>query len=60
MSWWTPVSNLRIGKALMEEIIRGAWHGLAPVGFNLTFLPERVATHEMYRKLGFERMGTNA
>lgn len=43
----------------MEEIIRGAWHGLAPVDFNLAFLPERVATREMYRKLGFERRGTN-
>lgn len=60
MSWWIPVSNHRIEKALMEEIIRGAWHGLAPVDFNLAFLPERVATREMYRKLGFERMGTNA
>ena len=48
-----------IGRALMEHIIEFARRELAPVDLNLTSRPERVAANEMYRKLGFERRGTN-
>lgn len=48
-----------IGRALMEEIIGIARRDLAPLDLHLTSRPERVAANEMYRKLGFERRGTN-
>ena len=48
-----------IGKALMEYIIGFARRELAPVDLNLTSRPERVAANELYRKMGFERKGTN-
>ena len=48
-----------IGRALMEEIIGFARRDLAPLDLHLTSRPERVAANEMYRKLGFERRGTN-
>ena len=49
-----------IGRALVEHIIAVALRELAPVDLHLTSRPERVAANEMYRKLGFERRGTNA
>lgn len=48
-----------IGRALIEEIIGFARRDLAPLDLHLTSRPERVAANEMYRKLGFERRGTN-
>lgn len=48
-----------IGRALMEEIIGFARRDLAPLDLHLTSRPERVAANEMYKKLGFERRGTN-
>lgn len=48
-----------IGKALMEHIIGYAQRELAPMDLNLTSRPERVAANELYRKMGFERRGTN-
>lgn len=48
-----------IGKALMEHIIGFAQRELAPVDLDLTSRPERVAANELYRKMGFERRGTN-
>lgn len=43
----------------MEEIIGFARRDLAPLDLHLTSRPERVAANEMYKKLGFERRGTN-
>ena len=51
--------NQGIGRALMEHIIGFAQRELAPIDLNLTSRPERVAVSEMYRKMGFDRRGTN-
>lgn len=51
--------NQGIGRALMEHIIGLAQRELAPIDLNLTSRPERVAANEMYRKMGFDRRGTN-
>lgn len=48
-----------IGRALMEHIIGFALREQAPADLNLTSVPERVVVNEFYRKMGFERMGTN-
>ena len=48
-----------IGRALMEEILGVAQRELAPADLNLTSRLERVAANEYFRKLGFERRGTN-
>jgi len=48
-----------IGRVLMEHIIGFAQRELAPMDLNLTSRPERVMANELYRKMGFERRGTN-
>ena len=48
-----------IGGALVEHVIGFAQRELAPIDLHLTSRPERVAANEMYRRLGFERRGTN-
>lgn len=43
----------------MEHIIEFARRELAPVDLNLTSRPERLVANELYRKMGFEKRGTN-